>query len=147
MGAMASHIISLTIVYSTVHSGADQRNHQSSASLAFVQGIHRWPVNFLHKWPVTWKMFPFDDVIMARGECKDMVTLMSFSNRIWYGAVAFISFIMIICFVDICITTHNHSYEYLFGLVGCLKYLRSWGLEWLISTWSWPTFKTLTFFL
>ena len=36
MGAMASQITSLTIVYSTVYSGADQRKHQSSASLAFV---------------------------------------------------------------------------------------------------------------
>ena len=43
---------------------ADQRKHQSSASLAFVQGIHRGPVNSPHKWPVTRKMFPFDDVIM-----------------------------------------------------------------------------------
>ena len=34
------------------------------ASLAFVWGIHRWPVNFPHKWAVTRKMFPFDDVIM-----------------------------------------------------------------------------------
>ena len=41
MGAMASQITSLTIVYSTVYSGADQRKHQSSASLAFVTGIHR----------------------------------------------------------------------------------------------------------
>ena len=41
MGAMASQITSLTIVYSTVNSGADQRKHQSSASLAFVRGIHR----------------------------------------------------------------------------------------------------------
>ena len=64
MGEMASQITSLTIVYSIVHSGADQRKHQSSASLAFVRGIHRWPVNSPHKWPVTWKMFPFDDVIM-----------------------------------------------------------------------------------
>ena len=38
--------------------------NQSSASLAFVREIHRWPVNFPHKWPVTWKMFPFDDVII-----------------------------------------------------------------------------------
>ena len=38
--------------------------HHSSASLAFVRGIHRWPVNFPHKWPVTRKMFPFHDVIM-----------------------------------------------------------------------------------
>ena len=49
---------------STVCSGADQRKHQSSASLAFVRGIHRWPVNSPHKGPVTRKMFPFDDVIM-----------------------------------------------------------------------------------
>ena len=62
MGVMASQITSLTIVYWTVYSGADQRKHQSSVSLAFVQGIHRWPVNSLHKWPVTLKMFPFDYV-------------------------------------------------------------------------------------
>ena len=58
-------ITSLTIVYSTVYSGADQSRHQSSASLAFVWGIHRGPVNSPHKWPVTRKMFPFDDVIMT----------------------------------------------------------------------------------
>ena len=45
MGIMASQITSLTIVYSTVYSGADQRKHQRSASLAFVWGIHRGPVN------------------------------------------------------------------------------------------------------
>ena len=65
MGATASQITSLTIVYSTVYSGADQRKHQSSGSLAFVRGIHRWPVNSPHKWPVTRKMFPFDDVTMG----------------------------------------------------------------------------------
>ena len=43
---------------------ADQRKHQSSASLAFVRGIHRGPVNSPHKWPVTRKMFPFDNAIM-----------------------------------------------------------------------------------
>ena len=65
MGAMTSQITSLANVYSTFHSGADQRKHQSSASLAFVRGIHRWPVNSPHKWPVSRKMFPFDDGIMA----------------------------------------------------------------------------------
>ena len=65
MGAMASQITSLTIVYSIVYSSVDQRKHQSSASLAFVRRIHRWPVNSLHKWPVTREMFPFDDVIMV----------------------------------------------------------------------------------
>ena len=65
MGTMAHQITSLTIVYSTVFSGADQRKHQSSVSLAFVWGLHRWPVNSPHKRPVTRKMFPFDDVIMS----------------------------------------------------------------------------------
>ena len=65
MSLMASQITSLMIAYSTVYSGADQRKHQSSASLAFVRGIHRGPVNSPHKWPVTQKMFPFDDVIMS----------------------------------------------------------------------------------
>ena len=64
MSAMASQITSITIVYSTVYSGADQRKYQSSASLALVMGIHQWPVNSPHKGPVTRKMFPFDDVIM-----------------------------------------------------------------------------------
>ena len=64
MGTIASQITSHTIVYSTVYSGADQSKHQSSASLAFVWGIHRGPVNSPHKWPVTRKMFPFADVIM-----------------------------------------------------------------------------------
>ena len=41
MGAIASQITSLTIVYSTIYSDADQRKHQSSASLAFVWRIHR----------------------------------------------------------------------------------------------------------
>ena len=41
MSTMASQITSLTVVYSTVYSDADQRKHQSSASLAFVWGIHR----------------------------------------------------------------------------------------------------------
>ena len=64
MGTIASQITSLTIVHPNVYSGADQRKHQSSASLAFVRRIHRWPVNSPYKWPVTRKMFPFDDVVM-----------------------------------------------------------------------------------
>ena len=63
IGAIASQIISLTIVYATVYSDADKK-YQSSASLAFVRGISRRPVNSPHKWPVTRKMFPFDDVII-----------------------------------------------------------------------------------
>ena len=73
MDTIASQITSLTIVYSTVYSDADQRKHQSSASLAFVRGIHRGPVNSPHKWPVTRKMFPFDDVIMAPPGLEELI--------------------------------------------------------------------------
>ena len=62
MGAMASQVTRLTQPFISV--SIHQRKHQSSASLAFVRAIHRWPVNSPHKWPVTQKMFPFDDVIM-----------------------------------------------------------------------------------
>ena len=78
MGTTASQITSLTIVYSTVYSDANQRKHQSSASLAFVRGIHRGPVNSPHKWPVTRKMFPFDDVIMwylLIRSCRELQTI------------------------------------------------------------------------
>ena len=75
MDATESQITSLTVVYSTVYSDADQRIHQSSVSLAFVRGIHRGPVgNSPHKWPVTRKMFPFDDVIMRRGTPNSKVS-------------------------------------------------------------------------
>ena len=49
MSVMASQITWVSIVYSTVCSGADRRKHQSSASLAFVRGILRWPMNSPNK--------------------------------------------------------------------------------------------------
>ena len=79
MSAMASQITGISIVYSTLCPGADQRKHQSSASLAFVRGIHRWPVNSPHKGPVTRKMFPLDDVIMSR-KCLKLTIFFSSVN-------------------------------------------------------------------
>ena len=79
MSTMPSQIASLAIVYSTVCSGADERKHQSSVSLAFMRGIHRWPVNSPHKGPVTRKMFPFDDVIMKCFEMFKPVVAKRFS--------------------------------------------------------------------
>ena len=54
----------VSIACSTVCSGANQRKHQSSASLAYVRGNHRSPVHSPHKRPVTRKIFPFDEVII-----------------------------------------------------------------------------------
>ena len=56
MDTVASQITSLTIIYSTNYSDADQRKQRSSASLAFVREFHRWPVNSPPKWPVTRKI-------------------------------------------------------------------------------------------
>ena len=66
-------ITSLAIVYSTAYSGAEQRKHQSPGSLAFVRGIHRWPMNTPHKEPVTRQLFPFDDVII---QCYNKSTIL-----------------------------------------------------------------------
>ena len=63
MDMMVSQITSISIVCSTIGSGADQRKYQSSVSLAFMRGIHRWPLNSAHKGLVMQKMFPFDDFI------------------------------------------------------------------------------------
>ena len=66
MGLIASQIISLTIVYWTVYSDADKKNHQA---------LRQWPlcgeltVNSPHRWPVTWKMLPFYDVIVLLCPC------------------------------------------------------------------------------
>ena len=103
MGAMASQISSLTIVYS----GTDQRKHESSASLAFVWEIHRWLVNSPHKWPVMRKMFPFDDVIMRhRALFSDNIFLFYKTNTMWTEKWVLMytdKWVLIIftCFVDI----------------------------------------------
>ena len=73
MSAMASQITGVSIVYSIICSGADQRKYKSSASLAFVWVTNRWPVDPPHEGPVARKMFPFDGVIM----------ILSWSPRQW----------------------------------------------------------------
>ena len=79
MGAVTFQVTNLTIIYLTVYSGADERKHQSSSSLAFVWGIHWSSVNSPHKWPVTRKMFPFDDVKMAHRSQQ--------RGRLWTGTI------------------------------------------------------------
>ena len=98
MSIMASQITSLAIVFSSIYSGADQRKHQSSVSLAFVRVIHQWPVNSPHKAPVPRKMFPFDDVIMMvymqRSFCvctqpmRDGITLQCSRSRSWMRQIS-----------------------------------------------------------
>ena len=67
MTTIASQITSLTIVYSTVYSDADQRKTSKLRVTGLCVGNSPGPVNSPHKGPVTRKMFPFDDVIMRLG--------------------------------------------------------------------------------
>ena len=62
--------------------GVDQRKLQSSTSLAFMRGIHRWPVNSMHKGPVTRKMCPFDDIIMSVIVAWHPISIRSFDFNI-----------------------------------------------------------------
>ena len=80
MSAMASQISGVSIVCSVVCSGADQRKHQRSASLTFVVGIHRWPVDSPHKGPVTRKMFKFDNGIIRNYTTRDQKLLLTASR-------------------------------------------------------------------
>ena len=74
--------------------GLDKKNHQSSASLAFVRGNHWWTVNSLHKWPVTRKMFPFDDLIM------DVIIDTICQGVILYGKVTYNITYILACFIS-----------------------------------------------
>ena len=129
MGTIASQITSLTIVY--VYPCADQRKYQSSASLAFVREIHRWPVNPPHKGPVMRKMLSFDDVIiMAKrnvglsdsytivifqsleNECK-LYIYVYFSKNIIYVKVTTYYLIWSKLWEVICFHIHYHTYIYI----------------------------------
>ena len=87
VSAMASQITNFMIVYLTLYSGAGKRKHQSVASLAFVRGVHRWPVNSPYKGPVTRKLFPFDDVIMFFSNIKAS-TLFCLADAKWRIALS-----------------------------------------------------------
>ena len=117
MGTIAPQITSLTIVYSIVYSDADQRKHQSSASLAFVRGIHRGPVNSPHKWPVTRKIFPFDDVIMRddiRWPVQTVIIICHYHHRMWNHWQLYCLFK---CLLELRCLMNFHSFQFCFRIV------------------------------
>ena len=87
---LVAQITGVSIVYSTVFAGADQRKHQSSASPAFVRGIHRWPVNSPHKGLVLREMFPLDNVIMSQGFSVENSITSSFRWFAWRSLFSFV---------------------------------------------------------
>ena len=113
MNAMASQITGVSIVYSAVYSGADQRKW--SASLASVREIHRWPVNSPHKGSVTRKMFPFDDIIMFKIQLGYILALDIFYMHVVSAVPNFGSVFLIIW-------PTNSKYKSLFSLIRVLQY-------------------------
>ena len=84
MTARASQIISLTTIFWIVYSGPDQRKQQSSASLAFVRGIHRWPVNSPHKGPVTRKMMKSSWITYKNVKAVKVLGSRHYLFHMWY---------------------------------------------------------------
>ena len=100
MSAISSQITSVLIVCSTVFACADQRKYQSSASLAFVRGIHKRQVDSLYKGPVTLKMF---DVYIR--------------FQSWYNGFATI----------LCTWHHDHAvWSYAITCICCHLMTRNW---------------------
>ena len=106
MGAMASEITGVSIVYWTICSDADQGKLQSSASLAFLSGIHRWPVNSPHKGPVTWKCFHLMTSSCPGAASVDQASTSTSPDLKWYAAY---SSQYILLFLFIRIGNKNHS--------------------------------------
>ena len=84
MSAMMSQITSVLIVCWNGCPGADQRKHQSFASLAFGRGIHQWSVDCSHKWPVARGIFSFDDIIMETHCYHFMQHISQLMITIWW---------------------------------------------------------------
>ena len=66
------------------HSCTDQIiKNESSRSLAFVRGIHPWPVDSSQKEPVTPQMFSFDDIIMIHENTSVFFLSLGFRSEAW----------------------------------------------------------------
>ena len=131
MGAIASQITSVTTVCSTVYSGADQRKHQSSASLAFVRGIHRGPVNSPHKGPVTRKSEIIYSICIHIRKKKNQQTE---NVSIWWrhhvkmNHVNFVTFVLLllhyncnmICFKPV-VPSRTHNWDVLLLFPGIIS--------------------------
>ena len=146
MSAIASQITSVLIVYSTVCLGADQRKHQSSASLTFLRGIHRWLVNSPHKGLVTRKKCPFDDFIMycdvnswdsfwVAFRCDESWTRCVFYNNLWPNNVLSTKLTNLLSIIVHCVSHFGHLVqENHWHLEEQPCKLNSWGSHWTTSS-------------
>ena len=134
MTTIASQITSLSVVYSIVYSDADQRKHQSSASLAFVWGIHR------DRWIPRAKG-------QLRGKCFHLMTSSCYAQKytwaerrtynkeIWCIMSWFRPFTLLSYFLWLCVwvvPSHSvgnfcsYSYSTVWWCVQIIRYMMAW---------------------
>ena len=119
---MTYQITGISTVCSAVCSGAHQRKHQTSASLAFVMGNHWWPVDSLHKGPV----FPFDDIVMQIIESKQSI-LLFLTKAVRYVTVTD----NVSCIKSIVTPMVDHNgmcFKYMHGWMGHIYMCKVWPL-------------------
>ena len=129
MSPMASQITAVSIVCQAVCSGADQRKHQSYASLTFVMGFHLWPVNSPHKGPETRKMYPSYDAIMIAKIDMNTYCLRSVAHSSGLGTISvLISFILHQWYKSVkgCIYIYMYILFYYLFLKITEKYSNNW---------------------
>ena len=140
MNAMASQITGVSIVCWTICSGAHQRKYQSTASLAFVRGIHQWSVDFPHKGPVTRKMCPFDDDIMRNPSQKTCLSIPSFlvDESFW-------NFVQSTAYILSCSVRNVRRIDWLKWMLSINKFLWyfSWRLVSGVTGPRWPLSQTM----
>ena len=109
MGTIASQMTSLTIVYSTVYSGANQRKHQRSASLAFVRGIHRWLVNIRNLINVAFqgRTTKYMNQDIRQVKVYNRKSSHSFIHAVIFYSFIYLSFCQLFPIPSIGKTTHN----------------------------------------
>ena len=136
---MASQITKLTSVYSSVYLGSDQRKHQSYASLAFVWGIHRWPVNShtngqwrgkcFHLMTSSWVFAAFaGDDCKCINACCDANRVLSILGIV-FGNIA--SHLWRWVHHDVCWTALNLQMGYLSVLLTYISYTKNNFGEWI----------------
>ena len=133
MGAVASQITSLAIDYSTVYSHADQRKHQSSASLAFVQRIHRGPNSKMASNAENVSIWWRHHVTIWNQNKMTAISLTIFQLYFLMRKVLYFDLRALKGPIDNNLATLFHAPH-----IGCGGHFRSWGAScWVCDAW-WP---------
>ena len=144
MGAIASQITSLTIVYSSVYSGTDQRKHQSSASLAFVREIHR--LYFRHCYQLRFPASSYSFIITFYTSLFVFAFLLYSDVLLWcaspYSSAFLQLFLLVVYSSSACVSHLYCAMLILYGICHCFAYSHLFVLHIYFLSLSWvPSFR------